>query len=129
MKCIEEYTERLDLLERTLAVEEKRRKRLLELSLAQQKEREKAQRLELIEGNPTSNSLLNQEDTQRKQLVDNMVQNSSPSNGPIVKVLTNVQGNVLILILILFHMYIVHLCRLAQGFNLNKKFFFLRWTW
>lgn len=107
MKCIEEYTERLDLLERTLAVEEKRRKRLLELSLAQQKEREKAQRLELIEGNPTSNSLLNQEDTQRKQLVDNMVQNSSPSNGPIVKVLTNVQGNVLILILILFHMYIV----------------------
>ena len=49
----------------------------------------------LPEGNSASSSMLDQEDAQRKNLVDNMVQNPN-SNGPIVKVLSNVQGNYLI---------------------------------
>lgn len=92
MKAIEEHSERLDLLERTLAIEEKQKKRQMEFALMKHQEKEKNQNINLYEGASCS-SLLDEEDAQRKKLLDNMVQNSTNSNGPIVKVLTNVQGN------------------------------------
>ena len=93
MKCIEENTERMDLLEKTLQVEEKQKKRLLDLTLQREKDQEKANLSKLHEGNMSaSTSMLDQEDAQRKHLVDEMVSNTTPSNAPVVRVLTNLQG-------------------------------------
>ena len=92
MTFIEENTERLVLLEKTLILEEKQKRRLQDLSLEKHKETEEARRMQLYEGNPASIAILDEEDTQRKLLVDSMVRNSTTSNGPVVKVLTNVQG-------------------------------------
>lgn len=95
MKSIEENTERMDLLEKTLEVEEKQKKRLLDLTLQKEKELEKAHQNKLFEGNYSTNaSVLDEEENQRKQLIDAMVSNNSntSSNGPVVRVLTNIQG-------------------------------------
>lgn len=93
MQLLEENTERLDLLERTLVLEQRQRKRLLDVSVQKQKEIEQANRVQLYQGtNSTTNSILNQEEAQRKELVDAMVQNSPPIMTPVVKVLTNLQG-------------------------------------
>ena len=93
MKNMEECTEKMDLLEKTDAVEEKKKKRLLELALTKQKDQESAKQLNLYDGGSVNNSLLNQEESQRKLVVEYMIRNSTPSNQPIVKCLTNVQGN------------------------------------
>lgn len=96
MKCIEENTERLDLMQRTYELEEKQRQRLLDISLQKKKELEQAQRSNMYDGysnSTTTDSMLDQEEANRKTLVDEMVKNSTPSNAPIVKVLTNLQGN------------------------------------
>lgn len=93
MQSIEENTERLDLLHKTLELEIKQKKRLMEISSMKQREIADASRTELYEGlNSTTNSMLCQEEAHRKELVDVMVQNSNSSNGPVVKVLNNVQG-------------------------------------
>lgn len=92
MKSIEENTERLDLLQKTLAVEEKQKKRLLEVSNNKKKELEESNQKKLYEVNCATTSILDQEDSHRKELVENMVQNSAPSLTPVVKVMTNVQG-------------------------------------
>lgn len=92
MTCIEENTERLDLMQKTLAVEEKQKKRLLEASIRTQNEIQRAKTTQLYEGNSTD-SILNQEEAHRKELVDLMLHNTTPSITPIVKVLNNVQGN------------------------------------
>lgn len=58
-----------------------------------QKELDEAHALALSEGTlNTNNSVLEQEEAVRKELVDAMVSSSTPSNAPVVKVLTNVQG-------------------------------------
>ena len=96
MKTIEENTERLDLLQRTLLLEERQNKRLIELSTQKEKEIENDQRKQMYEGytnSTTTISKLDQEEAQRKLLVDEMVKTSTPSNAPTVKVLTNLQGN------------------------------------
>ena len=57
---------------------------------------EDADRKKLLQENSNNSnvsSILDLEDIQRKELVDTMVKTSTPSNGPVVKVLTNVQGN------------------------------------
>ena len=65
-----------------------------DLSRQKQKELAEAHTLALYEGTLNStNSVLEQEEAVRKDLVDAMVNSSTPSNGPVVKVLTNVQGN------------------------------------
>ena len=90
---IEENTERLDLLEKSLQVEQRQKKRLEDLSKQQEKEREEASRRELYDGNKnTTLSNINEEEDQRKELVDAMIRHANPSNGPVVKVLTNVHG-------------------------------------
>lgn len=94
MKCIEENTERLDFLQRCLEVEEKQRKRLLEISNNKKKEMEEVKQNQIYDNNSTSTTeMLDQEDAIRKTLVEEMVKTSTPSNAPIVKVLTNLQGN------------------------------------
>lgn len=90
MLTIEELTERLILTEKTAALEEKQRRRLMESSSNRQQA--KSDDVRLPEASAESNSLLDQEDAHRKLVVDNMVQNCSASNGPVVKVLVNVQG-------------------------------------
>ena len=93
MKCIEENTEKLDLLERTLMVEEKQKQRLQALALQKEKEIEESKRRQLFEAHTsTSAAMMDQEDAHRKELVDTMIKDSTPSNAPIVKVLTNVNG-------------------------------------
>lgn len=101
MKCIEENTEQLDLLQKTLQVEEKQKKRLMDLSVQNQKEIEISQRKQLYDGylnSTTTTSMLDQEEAERKLLVDEMVRTSTPSNAPTVRVLTNLQGNIAILV-------------------------------
>lgn len=93
MKCIEENSERLDLLQKTLSLEEKQRKRLLDITLQKQKEIESANQMKLYDGSTaTNNSLLDQEDSLRKELADSMNQTSTPALTPVVRVLNNVQG-------------------------------------
>ena len=92
MQSIEENTERLDLLQKSLAVEQKQKQRLFELSNNKKKELEEANRKRLYEVNCATTSILDQEDSHRKELVENMVQNSATSLTPVVKVMTNVQG-------------------------------------
>ena len=93
MECIGENSERLELLEKTLVLEQRQKKRMQDLSKQKQKELAEAHTLALYEGTLNSTtSVLEQEDAVRKDLVDAMVKNSTPSNGPVVKVLTNVQG-------------------------------------
>lgn len=92
--CIEENTEQLDLLQKTLEVEQRQKNRLLQISLQKERENENEKRKNLLDGtSTTTNSLLDQEDTTRKELVQAMVENSNQCNGPVVKVLTNLQGN------------------------------------
>lgn len=94
MQSIEENSERLDLLQKTLEVEQSQKKRLLNESVRKTKEQEEENRLKLFAGSTsTPPSTLNHEEAHSKELVDAMVQNSSPSLAPVVKVLTNVQGN------------------------------------
>ena len=101
MQSIEENTECLDLLNKTLEVEERQKKRLLEISLKKKKELEEGQMKELFDGfNTTTTSILDQEDAHSKKLVEVMAQNTTPSNGPIVRVVTNVQGNLLFIYLV-----------------------------
>lgn len=96
MVCIEENTERLDLLQKTLEVEERQRKRLEDIKIKMENDFEETQRRSLYEGYTTCTtaaSIMDQEDADRRQLMEEMVRHSTPSNAPTVKVLTNVQGN------------------------------------
>lgn len=92
MTFIAENTERLHLLEKSLELEEKQKKRLHDLSIQRQKESEEAKRKALLQGNQTNSSILDQEEAQRKELMATLIRDETPSNGPVVKVLTNVQG-------------------------------------
>ena len=91
MEIIAENSEKLDLLEKTLALEDRQKKRILEHNIQKQKEAELNNQSKLYDGD-CATSLLDQEEAIRKELVDTMIQTSTPSTGPIVKVLTNVQG-------------------------------------
>lgn len=94
MKLIEENTEQLDLLERAFLLEERQRKRLMDFSIKKENEIGKDKHKTMYEGYINSTTtLLDQEETQRKSLVDEMVRAATPSNAPTVKVLTNLQGN------------------------------------
>lgn len=93
MECIAENSERMDLLDKNLALEQRQKKRMHDLSAQKQKEMEQAHTMSLYEGtHNTTQSMLEQEESTAKQLVDAMAETSTPSNGPVVKVLTNVQG-------------------------------------
>lgn len=92
MECIGENSERIELLEKTVVLENRQKKRMLDISIQKQKELEDSKSLALYEGTfSSSNSILEQEEAVRKELLDVMVTNPG-SNGPVVKVLTNVQG-------------------------------------
>lgn len=95
MKCIEENEERLDLLNKTLDLENKQKKRIREITSENEKEAADKDLKDLYENNSsnTTTSLLDQEESLRKQLVDSMIQSATPAITPVVKVLTNVQGN------------------------------------
>lgn len=95
MQSIEENSERLTLLQKTLSVEHRQKKRLLDISIQKERQLEQANTAKLLEGYTnctTTDSILDQEDALRKTLVDAMVKNSTPSDAPTVKVLTNMQG-------------------------------------
>ena len=89
MESITENIERLDLLQRSLMLEEKQKKRLLDLAIQKKKEIEEADRKTLIERNVINTSFLEKEEEKTNQLVRDMVQKS---DGPAVKVLTHIQG-------------------------------------
>ena len=94
MKSIEENTEKLDLLERTVLVEEKQKNRLKAIALEKEREIAQSKKRQLLEGHaPTSAAMLDEEDNNRRELLDAMNRDSNPSNGPVVKVLSNVHGN------------------------------------
>ena len=94
MKCIEENAERLDLLEKSLSLEEKQKKRIQQISIQKEKDVEAEKILKLYDGTGnTPGSLLDQEEAQRKQLVDTMIKNETPATAPVVRVMTNLQGN------------------------------------
>ena len=69
------------------------------MSIQQEKERERARAMQLVEGysGVTNSATLDQEDLMRKELVNNMVQNSTPSTAPIVKCVSNIQGKKILL--------------------------------
>lgn len=95
---LEEDTERLDLLQKSREVEEKQRQRLHNISKQRESLNAEKNRLRLFEeNNTTAASILDQEDAIRKQLVDAMVKETNPSNAPVVRVLTNIQGKKIIL--------------------------------
>ena len=92
MQSIEENTEQLDLLERTLLVEQKQKKRLEVIALQKQQQMEESNRRKMFEGKVTTTpTALDEEEAQRKDLVDTMIKDCT-SNSPVVKVLTNVHG-------------------------------------
>lgn len=92
MKCIEENTERLDFLQKSLEVEEKQKKRLLDISLEKKKEMEEAQTKQIYHGFSNSTmTMFDQEEAIRKSLVEDMIKTAPHT--PTVKVLTNLQGN------------------------------------
>ena len=91
MLSIEEYSERMDLLQKTAIAEEKQKKRILELKAEKQKKSNEEKMLNLLSG-ATNSTNLEQEETQRKMLVDSMVRSATQSNAPIVRVLNNAQG-------------------------------------
>ena len=91
MTSIEEYTERMDLLQKTAIVEAKQKKRIMELQAQKQKKMQEEKMLNLLSGG-TNSSILEQEENQRKMLLDSMVKSATPSTTPIVRVLNNAQG-------------------------------------
>ena len=92
-KLIEECSEKLDLLEKTLKIEEKQKKRLSDMTMEKEKEKERARTNQLYEGTlTTSAAILDQEERHRKELVEDMVKNATSSNTPVVRCITNVQG-------------------------------------
>ena len=91
MTSIQEYSERMDLLQKTAMVEEKQEKRIMELQAQKQKKMQEDKMLNLLSSG-TSSSVLDQEDIQRKMLLDSMVKAATPSTTPMVRVLNNTQG-------------------------------------
>lgn len=96
MLGIEENTEKLDLLEKTKALELRQKKRVYDMDALVAKEKEAEKERDLLDGKITaaSASILDQEDAHRNMLVHNMnVQaNANDNLKPVVKVLNNVQG-------------------------------------
>ena len=91
MTSIEEYSERMDLLQKTAMVEEKQKKRIMEMEAQKQKKNNEEKMLNLLSSG-TSSSVLEQEDAHRKMLQDSMVKSATPLTTPIVRVLNNTQG-------------------------------------
>lgn len=89
MTSYEENTEMADLLEKTLEVENRRKKRMAEETLGKKKEEEKQKEIDLLDRSQSSNLMLQQEDSHTKLLVDEMIQKSAPGVAPIVKFLSN----------------------------------------
>lgn len=89
---MEEAAEKLDLLERTLALEQRQKNREQEMLRLKQQDLQQKNAPQHQEA--SSNSVLFLEEAERKKLAESMVRNPN-SNGPIVKVLNNVQGTYL----------------------------------
>ena len=64
------------------------------MSIQKEKDKERDKAMQLLDGNSgiTTSTILDQEDNQRKELVANMVETSTPATAPIVKCVTNIQG-------------------------------------
>lgn len=92
MKCIEENSERLDLHLKSFSLEEKQKKRLLEINIQRKREIDTTNQMKLYDGTSTNSSILDQEDDIRKQLSESMNQCSTPALTPVVRVLNNVHG-------------------------------------
>lgn len=92
MENIEDYTEKLDLMQRTKNIELRQKQRIASMQALAEKEKEKEREKNLIDGfkTTTPSSVLDQEDEQRKKLVHDMNINPSENLRPAVKVLNNV---------------------------------------
>lgn len=94
MSFIEENTELVELLKKTLEVEKKQEKRLSDLSEIKRMEELKQQEISLLDKTKTSpNCVLEQEEAHRNLLVEDMLQKSNSVVGPIVKVVAHTQGS------------------------------------
>lgn len=92
---ITDHSEKLDLLEKTLAIEERQNKRAHEQNAILDAKQEQERIKNMMDGNSsTMESVLEQEEKQRKQLVHDMNVNLTETTKPIVKVLTNLQGKI-----------------------------------
>ena len=75
-------------------LEERQKKRFLQITIEKSRDIERDNQMKLYEGmSSTTTALLEQEESHGKELLNTLVRNSKPSDGPVVKVLTNVQGN------------------------------------
>lgn len=68
MKCIEENTERMGFLKKTLELEQRQKQRLIDISIQKEKDFEEAKRIKLFDGTHGGNDI-NQGDPQRKDSV------------------------------------------------------------
>lgn len=98
MTLIEENTEMIDLWQKTLEVENRQKKRMVDMSSLKEKEKEMEKEAELLQGNSSSHYALEQEESQRKTLVDDMIHKSNSNIGSVVKVLAHTQSNFHIII-------------------------------
>lgn len=95
MKSIEENSERLDLIQKTYLLEQKQKKRLLDLAIQKEREIAEANQKKLYDGTTSSNSLLDQEDAHRKELFQAMNNSSTTALTPVIRVLNNFQGKLI----------------------------------
>ena len=83
------------MLQKTFALEERQKRRLLEIAIQNESDLETKKNSKLYEANNSNanHSLLDEEEAQGRELVRSMVQKSTPQIAPVVRVLNNVQGN------------------------------------
>lgn len=87
---MEDHYEKLSLLEKTKAIEDRQNERAARQNAAFQERRENERVADLMTGLYTMDSVHTQEEAQRKSLVHEM--NVNTNEKTIVKVLTNLQG-------------------------------------
>lgn len=93
MANISDHSEKLNLFEKTLEIEERQNQRAHEQNTLEETEKERERVQNLMSGNSTMASVLEQEDVTRNELVHEMNINANNDNlKPVVKVLTNISG-------------------------------------
>lgn len=93
MDNIKDSSEKMDLLQKTADIDNRQKLRKKQMEEEVAKEKEKERDAALVLNQRTSESILNREEAHRKLLVAEMIEKSNEAQGPVVKVLANIQGN------------------------------------
>lgn len=92
MDNISDHTEKLRHFEESLAIDDRQNERAHQQNTLEETEKERDRVKNLMIGNSTMASVLEQEDVLRSSLVHDMNVKADSSIKPVVKVLTNLQG-------------------------------------